>query len=206
MRHEVVYRGRQLQSSLLWLALALFLGGSPLAVYFTMPDAKPATVVLALVLGLPLFAMSLVDLGKSKGLILNPRTRQLKYVEGFFARRKARVYSYDEVREVHLLRRYYPNNKGTPEAGWSLRIEVGSKEAIVLEEWSYKEAARRARYLGATFEIQPRIDGEPLYVEMEAVPRPGTHRRSLTEFVFYGLGALILVMGILYGCQRYLAR
>jgi hypothetical protein len=171
MRTEVVYRGRQLRSSMVWLALAVFLGGSPLAVYFTMPDPKPATLVPAIVLGVPLFAMSLVDLGKSNGLILNPRTRQLIYVEGFFARRRARVYPYDDVREVHLVRRHAMNTKGAPEAAGHLRIEVGPKDRIVLEEWSLKEAARRARYLGATFGIQPRMDGEPLYVEMEAVPR-----------------------------------
>jgi len=199
MRPEVVYRGRQLRSSLLWLALALFLGGSPLAVYVTMPEAKPATLALAIVLGLPLFALSLVDLGKSTGLILNRGTRQLKYVEGFFARRNSRVYSFDDVREVHLLRRTFADRKGTPEAEWCLRIDVGPKESIVLEEWSYKEAARRARSLAATFGIQPRINGEPLYIEMEAVPRPGTRSSSWKTVA---LTALIMALAILAAAYR----
>ena len=85
------------------------------------------------------------------------------------------------------------------QAEWFIRIDVGEKDAIILEEWSYKEAARRARSLGATFGIQPRIDGEPLYVEMEAVPRPGTRWSSWKTIA---LTALIMVLAILAAAHR----
>ena len=181
MKPEVVYRGRQLRSSLIWLVLAFFLGGSCLAVYFTMPNPKPAALVLAIVLGLPLFAMSMVELGKSTGLILNPATRQLKFVQGFFARRKSSVHSYDDVRGVTLLHRYHPGQKQSLEAAWSIRIDVERNESLILEEWSHEEAVRRARYLGTTFGIQPSLDGEPVRPAISAPPAPsrdGTARAT----------------------------
>jgi hypothetical protein len=162
MKPEVVYRGRQFRSSLQWLALALFLGGSPLVVYFTMPDPKPATLALAVILGVPLFWLSLHDLGKSTGLILNPGTRQLKYVEGLFSRREVRVHAYEDVREVRLVHRYHPTSKGAAGAEWCVQIAVAQGECIVLVEGDHRKAARLARTLEATIlGVPPRMDGEP---------------------------------------------
>jgi hypothetical protein len=164
MKPEVIYRHTERRSSFFWLLLALFLGGSPLAVYFTTPDAGPATLLLAIGFGLPLFCMSLMDLGKSNGVILNPRTRQLKFVEGFFSRRKTRVYSYDDIREVHLTRNLHRDTD------WCLRTGLDQGQTIVLEGWSYDEAAVLARYLGAVFAMIPRVNGEPLPAQTVDVP------------------------------------
>jgi hypothetical protein len=204
MRPEVVYHGRELRSSVLWLVIALFLGGSPLAVYFTTSRPLLSQLVLAAVLGLPLFALSLHDLGKSTGLVLDGRTRRLKYIKGFFDRRTARVYAYDQVREIHLTRNYFPNAKGAPIAYWHLLIHLNPKETLVLEEWSHEEAARRARYLGAAFGVSPRIDDETYKeVVMGPAPRLGIDRRFFLYLVFYGLGALVLVMSMIWGWARY---
>ena len=206
MRPEVVYYGKQVRSSLQWLAVALFLGGSPLAVYFASPQPGLSQQVLALVLGVPLFALCLVDLGKSKGVILNPASRQLKYVEGFFSRREAQVYSYDEVRGVYLRTGRYSTSKGVSENCLYLHLDVGRNRIIVLQEWSWPEAKRRARYLAAAFGVEPRLDDDPLRVEIETAPRPGTDQRFYTYLVCYGLGALILVLAFLYGMLRYAMR
>ena len=152
MKPEVVYRGKHRRSSLFWLLLSLFLGGSCLGVYFTTPEAGPVMLFQAIAFGLPPFWMSLMDLGKSHGLILNPRTRQLQIVEGFFGRRKTRVYSYDEVREINL----------THWNGWRLETGIGGDEAIVLVGWDYSEAARLARHLGDVFGMIPHFNGEHL--------------------------------------------
>ena len=83
----------------------------------------------------------------------------------------------------------------------------GAKD-IILEDTDGKEEARRARYLGTAFGIHPSIDGQPMVVTMEAVPRPGSMagRSVFIYVVFYALGALVLAMAILAAGFDYLTR
>jgi hypothetical protein len=153
MKPEAVYYERELGSSLTWLILALFLGGCPLAVYYTSPEPDRSQVLLAAALGLPVLALSIRDLGISRALFLDPLRLQLNYV---FTRRKTEVHSYTEVRDLHLIRGTR-NPQGQARHSWCLILTLAGERQIVMEYGSLEEAERCAGYLGRVFAVQPRM-------------------------------------------------
>jgi hypothetical protein len=203
---DVAYYGRQTRSSLGWLVLSLFLGGSPLAVYFTTPEAPVADLVLALILGIPPFVMSLVDLGKAQAVILSPASRRLRYLEGFFARSTTRDFSYDEVREVHLTQKRITVHRGGATGWCEIRIVFSGARELVLEETSFERASHRARHLGAALGVQPRLDGKPLTASLQPAIRAGI--RPPWAVVSYGIllafAAFVFAVAVAQAWLRYL--
>ena len=156
MKPEVVYHGRHVRWSLIWLGLALMLASPFLVVYFTTPQPAPSQIVMSLALGLPPFAMSLFELGKSSGLVLNPQTRQLNFIQGFFSERTSRVYSYDAVRDIYLT----STREDEDTALWNIHLRLEDDSEIVLEDAPEKEAGRVAVYLRSCLGL--RINSRPL--------------------------------------------
>lgn len=204
---DVAYYGREIRSSLGWLVLSLFFGGSGLAVYLTTPGAPVANLWVAAILGLPTLLLSLVELGKSRALILNPGTRRLRYLEGFFARRTLHEFSYDQVREVHLLSKKIPGGGGSRGSGamewWDLRIVLADQREILLQETSTDRACRLARHLGAAFGVQPTLNGQPLTVAFGPSNRLSPFQ-VVIHTAFLILAAVMLAVGIILAGLHYL--
>jgi hypothetical protein len=207
---DVLYYGRETRSSLGWLVLSLFLGGTPLAVYLTAHEAPISNLMLALIMGIPTFVMSLVDLGKARALVLIPEARRLRYIEGFFGRRTVREFSYDEVREVQLTQKQVQTHGGDGGGGtigwWDIRIVLTGQREILLEETSTQRANRLARHLGTALGIHPLMDGKSVPVLMQTLTRPGTLSKwtIVTHTIFFTLGAVIIALCIALAFLRFL--
>jgi hypothetical protein len=207
---DVAYYGRETRSSLGWLVLSLFLGGSGLAVYLTTPGAPVANLFMALILGVPTFVLSMLDLGKARALILNSETRRLRYLEGFFARRTVREFSYDEVREVQLIQKQIPSgggSRGAGSMGWlEIHIVLSGQREIFLEETSTDRASRCVRHLAAALGVPALVNGKPLTVSMGAVPHTGSRSTLsiLSRVLLCILAAVIFTLVIVDLWLRYL--
>ena len=155
-----VYRGKYVRTSFLWLVMAFVFGGSPLIVYFTRPGAPAANLAAAVVVGLPLFAVSVYFLLRYRGLILHPSARRLLIVEGVFRWKKERERSFDDVLRVRLLNELRGKSR---HCVVELLFRDGS--AYVVEEFaSTKLVLELAGAIGV-----PGFDQEKLIFD----PRPG---------------------------------
>ena len=169
---QLAYHGRYRQDSLFWLTLAGLLGGLPLAVYLTSPEATAGNLVLAVVCGLPLFILSLYSLGRSKTVLLFRGERKLVFLEGMFHHRRRTEYSFSDVKEVHLVLGILSNNNrgASSKISWySVHLKMTDGSELVLDERSSTHATTTTMKLSKTL-------GAPAYYLGELLSNfdPGT--------------------------------
>jgi hypothetical protein len=136
-----VYAAQTRRSSLLWLALSLFLGGGPLVVYFTQPGAPAANAVLAVMLGVPCFAMSIRELVVRRAIVVDRDGGRLLYGEGFL-RLRVRDVRFDDVALVEV--------RGDEGPVVSIRLRRGPAVEIERDD-AHRVACEIARVVGVPY-------------------------------------------------------
>lgn len=100
MSPRLTYASRSGRDSLFWLGIALVFGGVPLVIYYTTPEGTWVNLLLAPLLGLPPFVVSLVYVGRTDVLVLLPDRAKMRFIRSLFQVRQAREYAFSDAVRV----------------------------------------------------------------------------------------------------------
>ena len=137
----MIIRSKALRESLFFLAYALFFGGIPLIVFLTEPGATFANLVAAVLLGVPLFALSLHQLGRYGAIIVHPSRRRVIMVKGLFHRREFLERGYKDVASVKAVK----TEGGSP--GWEIQVRLKDGLLFRVQEPDESRAEAAAKEL-----------------------------------------------------------
>lgn len=155
MAGRIVVRGTHVRESLFWLMMAFIFGGLPLVVYFTEPGATVGNLIAAILLGVPLFGLSMFFLGRGQAIVLRPETRELVFVDGLFHGRKVEVFRYENVGQLEALTQY-------PAGEVRLLVRVTGGRLLSLSQRSTEQARQNLLLLRKELGVSAVDHGKPL--------------------------------------------